>query len=51
MFIGDFINYMGLEDCNVCEIRFCNNGGICEEVLGVWGFVCSCRFGYLGRIC
>ncbi|XP_078373536.1 basement membrane-specific heparan sulfate proteoglycan core protein-like [Oculina patagonica] len=49
--LGDPINRVGLEDCDVCATRPCKNGGSCKEVTGAWGFVCSCRTGYSGRTC
>ncbi|PFX26969.1 basement membrane-specific heparan sulfate proteoglycan core protein-like isoform X2 [Stylophora pistillata] len=49
--LGDPVDRVGLEDCDLCETRPCKNGGTCEEVPGAWGFVCSCRPGYSGRTC
>ena len=49
--LGDPINRVGLEDCEVCQTRPCKNGGTCTEVAEDWGFVCSCRPGYSGRTC
>ncbi|KAJ7379698.1 Basement membrane-specific heparan sulfate proteoglycan core protein [Desmophyllum pertusum] len=49
--LGEPINRVGLEDCDVCETRPCKNGGTCRETTGAWGFVCSCRPGYSGRTC
>lgn len=50
-YIGDPVNRVGLEDCDVCATRPCKNGGSCREVSGAWGFVCICRPGYSGRTC
>jgi len=49
--LGDPVNRVGLEDCDVCATRPCKNGGSCREVSGAWGFVCICRPGYSGRTC
>ncbi|XP_068699347.1 basement membrane-specific heparan sulfate proteoglycan core protein-like isoform X3 [Montipora foliosa] len=49
--LGDPLNRVGVEDCEVCQTRPCKNSGTCAEVSRDWGFVCSCKPGYSGKTC